>query len=83
MSENDKFNDNQGIYFTTSTIVRWIDLFTRSYYKQLIIDSLSFCQKEKGLIIHAWCLMPSHLHMIISSDKERLSDIIRDFKKYT
>ena len=27
--------------------------------------------------------MSNHIHLIVSSSKERLSDIIRDFKKYT
>lgn len=83
MSEKYKFNDPEGIYFVTSTIIHWIDLFTRKEFKHIIIDSLKHCQKEKGLIIHAWCLMPSHLHMIISSNDQNLSDIMRDFKKFT
>ena len=83
MSEKYKFDDSEGIYFVTSTIVHWIDLFTRKQLKELIINSLSYCQQEKGLKIHAWCLMPSHLHMIISSEKELLSAIMRDFKKHT
>jgi len=32
--------------------------------------------------MYAWVVMPSHRHMIISSDKEDLPAIIRDFKKY-
>jgi len=83
MSEKYKFDDPEGIYFVTSTIVHWIDLFTRKQLKEIIINSLSYCQQEKGLRIHAWCLMPSHLHMIISSEKELLSAIMRDFKKHT
>ncbi|MEM6737301.1 MAG: transposase, partial [Bacteroidota bacterium] len=47
------------------------------------MDSLRFCQKTKGLKIYAWVIMTNHIHMIISNDKEKLSDIIRDFKKYT
>jgi putative transposase len=65
------------------SIVFWIDLFTRKEYKHLIIDSSNYCQKEKELIINAWCLMPSHLHMIIRSDEMPLGDILRDFKKFT
>ena len=83
MSEKYKFHDPEGIYFTTSTVVFWIDLFTRPLYKHLIVDSLRFCQKEKGLVIHAWCLMPSHLHMIVSATKNDLSSIFADFKKHT
>lgn len=78
-----KVNDN-GIYFVTTTIVGWIDVFTRKELAEIIIDSLKYCQKEKGLVIYAWCLMPSHLHMLASADEgKNLSDIMRDFKKFT
>jgi putative transposase len=83
MSEKYKFVEPQGIYFTTSTIVGWIDLFTRPQLSHVILDSLRYCQKEKGLVIHAWCLMPSHLHMIVSTTKTPLPDIMRDLKKFT
>ena len=83
MSEKYKFHDPSGLYFTTSTVVFWIDLFTRPAFKHLIVESLRFCQKEKGLVIHAWVLMPSHLHMIVSSTENDLSSIFADFKKHT
>ncbi len=83
MSEKYKFVDEDGMYFVTMTTVGWVDLFTRFELKHVIVDSLRYCQKEKGLIIHAWCLMPSHLHMIVSTKQEALSDIMRDFKKFT
>lgn len=84
MSEKYKFSDPDGIYFVTLTVVFWIDLFTRIDYKNMIVESLKYCQREKGLKIQAWCIMSSHLHMIISrSGKDSLSDIMRDFKKYT
>jgi putative transposase len=83
MSEKYKFWDPEGVYFVTLSIVGWVDLFTRWELKHVILDSLRYCQKEKGLIIHAWCLMPSHLHMITSSKAESLPSILRDFKKYT
>lgn len=83
MSEKYKFHNPEGLYFVTSTIVHWIDLFTRKEFKHIIVESLRYCQKEKGLIVHAWCLMPSHLHMIISAKNGDLAGIIRDFKKHT
>jgi REP element-mobilizing transposase RayT len=83
MSERYKFTDPLGVYFTTSTVVGWIDVFTRPELKQVVVKSLKYCQREKGLIIHGWCLMPSHLHMIVSARGETLSAIMRDFKKYT
>jgi len=77
-------NHQQGIYFVTLTIVEWIDIFTRKELRLLIVDSLNFCIKEKDLIVYAWVIMPSHVHMIISAKGDfGLSDIMRDFKKFT
>jgi len=76
--------DQNGIYFITTTIIAWIDVFTRKELAEVIIESLAYCQKEKGLIIYAWCLMPNHLHLIVSAkENTNLSAIIRDFKKFT
>ena len=83
MSERYKFYGNEQLYFISPTIVGWIDLFTKSQFSEIVLDSLRFCQKEKGLIIHAWCIMSSHLHLVVSSEKEELSNILRDFKKHT
>ncbi len=43
-------------YFLTMTVIDWIDLFTRITQKQLIVDSLKYCQENKGLNIFGWCL---------------------------
>ncbi|MEQ9063682.1 MAG: transposase [Vicingaceae bacterium] len=84
MSEKYKFRNPEGIYFISPTLVGWVDLFTKSIYRELIVNSLRYCQEEKGLIIHAWCIMSSHLHLIVScQDQFAISSIVRDFKKYT
>jgi putative transposase len=72
-------------YFLTLTVVDWIDVFTRKELCEVITDSLKFCQENKGLQIYAWCLMPSHLHLVaaVDSDQITLSDVMRDFTKYT
>lgn len=49
----------------------------------ILINSIKYCQKNKGLKVYAWVIMTNHIHMIISSDKGNLSDIIRDMKKFT
>lgn len=76
--------DQESIYFLTLTVVGWLDVFTRIEYKQTIVDSLKYCQKEKGLNIHAWCLMSNHLHLIVSVKQGySVSAFLRDFKKHT
>ncbi len=84
MSDKYKINDNEKAYFVTLTVVDWIDVFTRKNHKLSIVESLKYCQQHKGLVIFGWCLMPSHLHMIVKAEAENtLSDILRDFKKFT
>ena len=62
------------IYFVTDTVVDWVDVFTRPVYKHIILESLEYCQKNKGLIIYAWVLMSNHLHAIVGSNSQ---DIVR------
>jgi putative transposase len=79
-----KFHDPDGTYFVTCATVQWVDVFTRSIYSDIVVQSLQYCIDQKGLVLHAWVIMPNHLHMVISRRGESsLSDIIRDFKKFT
>ena len=84
MSRNYKFYNPEGIYFVSFAVKEWIDIFTRNEYKDVIVDSLTFCQKNKGLELFAWCIMTNHVHLIIRAKKGyALQDIMRDFKKFT
>ncbi len=72
------------MYFLTMTVVNWIDIFTRPVYKHIIVDALNYSIKNKGLIVSGWCLMSNHIHLLAEADDGyHLSDIIRDFKKFT
>ena len=75
--------DQYGMYFITCTVHQWVDVFTRMMYVDILLDSLRFCQREKGLKIYSWVIMTNHIHLIVSSDDAGLSNIIRDFKKFT
>jgi REP element-mobilizing transposase RayT len=70
-------------HFLTFTVVEWIDVFTRKLYCELLLNNFRYCQEAKGLLIHSWCLMTNHLHLVASSRDGNLSDIIRDFKKFS
>lgn len=84
MSTKYKANELGKAYFLTITTIGWIDVFTRLSQRYLIINSLRYCQKEKGLEVYAYCIMPSHIHLLCRADDQSpLSDVIRDFKKYT
>jgi len=78
-------NDPEGIYFLSTAVVNWIDVFTRQQYKDILIDSLKFCIEKKGLMLYGYVIMSNHIHLIIGRTEQgkELSSIIRDFKKYT
>jgi putative transposase len=82
MSEIRKANSYHA-YFITLTVVGWIDVFTRKEYCDEILKNLEYCRAHKGLKVYAYCIMSSHIHLIVSNEDERLPDILRDFKSYT
>jgi len=86
MSRKHKFLNPDGAYFVTFTVQNWVDVFVRNTYKNILVESLAYCQKHKGLEIFAWCIMGSHVHLIIRAKDGGgflLPDILRDFKKFT
>ncbi len=58
-------------------------MFIRNEYKDVFYESIKYCQKEKGLEIYGFCIMTSHVHLIIGTENGILSDIVKDLKSYT
>jgi putative transposase len=78
------FKDQEKIYFVTFTVVNWIDVYIREPYRDIFYESIKFCQQNKGLEVYAYCIMTSHIHMIIGRNGiHDLSEIIRDLKSFT
>ena len=84
MSRNYKFHNPEGLYFVSFAVVEWLDVFTRNEYKDILLQSLSFCQREKGMEIVAWCIMTNHVHLVFRSIKElHPAFLLGDFKRFT
>ncbi len=83
MKEGYIIRDQEKIYFITATVVDWVDVFTRKSYKDVIIESLEFCIQKKGMILYGYVIMSNHIHLIVQSENGKLSDLLRDFKKFT
>lgn len=64
-------------------VVYWLDVFIRRKYQDIIVDSLNYCIKEKGMEVYCWCLMPNHMHMIFRAKNNNPTYILRDFKTFT
>jgi REP element-mobilizing transposase RayT len=83
MKEGYIIRDQTLPYYITATVVDWIDIFTRQTYRDSIIESLDYCIKNKGMVLYGYVIMSNHIHLIIQSEDGKLSDLIRDFKKFT
>ncbi len=77
-------SNKTSIYFSTSTVTEWQCVFKEEKYCQIIIKSLKFCQQHKGLFLLGYVIMLNHIHLVTANEEETsLSDIMRDFKRYT
>ena len=84
MSRNYKFHNPEGMYFVSFAVTEWIDVFTRKEYRDIVLESLRYCQKEKGMEIFSWCIMTNHIHLVFRSSKGiKPENILGDFKRYT
>ena len=84
MSRNYKFYNPDGVYFISLAVVEWMDVFTRNEYKNILIDSLHYCQQYKGMEIFAWCIMTNHVHLVFRSAGDQKPELlIGDFKRFT
>lgn len=84
MSRNYKFHNPNGVYFVSFAVVEWTNVFTRNEYKNTLLDSLHFCQKEKGMEVFAWCIMTNHVHLIFRSvGKQKPELLLGDYKRFT
>jgi len=84
MSRNYKFRNPEGLYFVSFAVVEWLDVFTRNEYKNILVESLAFSQKQKGMEIIAWCIMSNHVHLIFRSVKgQHPALLLGDFKRFT
>jgi putative transposase len=81
MSIKYKFRNQQQLYFISFSVINWIDLFIRNEYKEVLLASWRYCQANKGLEIYGWCIMTSHVHMIVGTHGDKLENIMRGYEK--
>jgi REP element-mobilizing transposase RayT len=70
--------------FFTATILNWEHLLIKDQYKEVVTDSLRFLSVNKRAAIHAFVIMPNHIHLIWTIDeKHKRENVQRDFLKFT
>ncbi|MBI2431931.1 MAG: transposase [Candidatus Hydrogenedentes bacterium] len=73
--------DSEGLYFLTSTVVEWLPAFIGSRECEILLESLAFCRKDKGLRLYAYVIMENHLHLV--AEAPDLSGVVQSFKRHT
>lgn len=75
---------HQFLYFFTATILKWIPILNETKSKEVITNSLHFLVNDKRCKVYGFVIMPNHIHLIWRPlGKHELSDIQRDFLKFT
>ena len=70
-------------HFVTQSIVRWYPVFISGPYFKIMRDSLNYLRENRDVLVHAYVIMPTHIHVILTAMKDDLSAVIRDFKRFT
>jgi len=83
MSRKHKFHEKDGLYFVSFATVNWVDVFVRYQYCDIVVSSLDYCRKNLGMEIYAWCIMPSHVHLLFRAANNNPEIIIGRLKEHT
>ncbi|GAB4044442.1 REP-associated tyrosine transposase [Spirosoma jeollabukense] len=83
MPQGYQIQDPGATYYLTLQVIDWVDVFTRKTYRDVVLDSLTYCRQHKSLDVYAYVVMSNHLHLLVRAREENLSDVLRDFKKFT
>ena len=72
-------------YFVTTSIIQHVKIFSDHDCCDALINSIKYYKKKYQFDILAYVIMPSHFHWIVEVNpcKEKISDIMRDIKKYS
>jgi putative transposase len=61
-----RIHEAHATYFVTSTIVKWLPVFTTKACCDILVDSLLHGRTHRQLQIYAWVILDNHFHAILS-----------------
>lgn len=89
-------HDPTHLFFVTAATCGWKRLFSfpsllpgpssaqvPNPYAQIVLDSLSWMQAHERILLFAFVLMPSHLHLILKPCTDTIGGILQDFGSHT
>ena len=81
-----RIHDDIPLYYLTFSVIEWLPVFVSEESCLILTDSLNYCHREKYLRTSIFCIMPTHLHLIVSDadfDTRRLRQTLMDMRKFT
>ena len=77
------FHDPSHLYFVTASVVEWKHLFITPEYINIPLNSLSWLQQQNRILLFAFVIMPSHLHVILKPEDSTIGEIVQQFGSFT
>jgi putative transposase len=76
---------DEGFFFVTTTVVRFLNVFSDPKVCDLLIDNIKYYQTKYNFTILSYVIMPSHFHLIVEVQPKlgTISEIMRDIKKHS
>ena len=73
---------NGDLFFCTSTIVGFVELFINRHLCEIFVNDISFYQERGDYSVIAYVLMPNHFHLVIKTNGTlSISTIIGNLKR--
>ena len=76
-----KTYNQEGVFYVTSSIVNWINIFSEDIYFNILIDTFNFRRLKGEIKLFGYVIMPSHFHLIMHSIN--VSRAMQNIKSYT
>jgi len=83
MRDRYKIINEAGVYFLTSTVVKWLPVFTYKVYFEIIIRSFKYCIDHHHMKLYAFVILDNHFHLIASAANDNLSKTLASIRKFT
>ena len=75
----DSHQDTTHLYYITATICGWKNLFAESDYANIVLGSTDWLRCEGRMLLFAFVIMPSHLHVLVKPLDREIGDLLQNF----
>ena len=77
------FHDPTHLFFVTASIIGWKHLFINDDYADIPLNSSAWLQQQKRIVLFAFVIMPSHLHLLLKPEIDLIGNVVQQFGSNT